>query len=65
MKAKKKPVVALTAADLAVDEAAKGGLQFDSLFPPPPRPECKFIEGEPEEMAKELVRVLREEAKVV
>ena len=65
MKAKKKPVAVLKAADLAVDEAAQGGVIFDSLFPPPPKPECKFIEGEPEEMAKELVRVLREEAKVV
>jgi hypothetical protein len=48
-----------------VVEALKAGTNFESLAPPPPRPACKFIEGEPDEMAKELVRVLREEAKVV
>lgn len=65
MKAKKKPVKVLTSAELAGDEALKAGTQFESLAPPPPRPECRLIDGEPEEMAKELVRVLREEAKVV
>lgn len=65
MKAKKKPVKVLTSADLTVEDALKAGTNFESLAPPPPRPECKFIEGEPDEMAKELVRVLREEAKVV
>lgn len=65
MKAKKKPVTVLATADLAVDEALASGTSFESLAPPPPRPECKFIEGEPEEMARELVRVLREEAKVI
>ena len=65
MKAKKKPVKVLTSADLSADESVKAGTQFVSIAPPPPRPECKFIEGEPEEMAKELARALREEAKVV
>jgi hypothetical protein len=36
-----------------------------SLAPPPPRPACKFIDGEPAQMARELVRLLREEAKVL
>lgn len=65
MKAKRKPVKVLTSAELAGEEALKSGTDFVSVAPPPPRPECKFIDGEPEEMAKELVRVLREEAKVV
>ncbi|MGB2985737.1 MAG: electron transfer flavoprotein subunit beta/FixA family protein [Phycisphaerae bacterium] len=65
MKAKKKPVKVLTSADLSVEEGLKSGTNFESVAPPPPRPECKLIEGEPDEMAKELVRVLREEAKVV
>lgn len=65
MKAKKKPVKVLTSADISCDDAVKAGTRFESIAPPPPRPECKFIEGEPEEMARELVRVLREEAKVV
>jgi electron transfer flavoprotein beta subunit len=65
MKAKKKPVDKLTLADLGQVEAATAGVTFVSIAPPPPRPECKLVEGEPEEMAKELVRLLREEAKVV
>lgn len=65
MKAKKKPVKVLKAGDLSVDEALKAGTDFESISPPPPRPECKFVEGEPEEMARELVRLLREEAKVI
>lgn len=65
MKAKRKPVKVLTAAELSVDEALKSAIDFASIAPPPPRPDCKFVEGEPEDMAKELVRLLREEAKVV
>jgi electron transfer flavoprotein beta subunit len=65
MKAKKKPVKVLTSAELTCEDALKEGTAFASLAPPPPRPECKFVDGEPDEMAKELVRVLREEAKVI
>ena len=65
MKAKKKPVTVLKAADLEVDQSLKDATTFVSLAPPPPRSDCRFIEGEPEDMARELVRLLREEAKVV
>jgi electron transfer flavoprotein beta subunit len=65
MKAKKKKVAVLTAADLSVEDGLQAGVEFAELFPPPPRPPCKVIEGEPDEMAKELVRLLREEAKVI
>lgn len=65
MKAKKKPVEKLGLSDLGDAGAATSGVAFVSIAPPPPRPECKLVEGEPEEMAKELVRLLREEAKVV
>lgn len=65
MKAKKKPVEKLTLADLEGVGQATPGVEFVSIAPPPPRPACKIVEGEPEEMAKELVRLLREEAKVV
>jgi electron transfer flavoprotein beta subunit len=65
MKAKKKPVKVLTSADIPGAEASEAGMHFESIAPPPPKPECKFVEGEPEEMAKELVKLLREEAKVV
>lgn len=65
MKAKKKPVKLLTSAQVKADAALATGLSFQSIAPPPPRPECKFIEGEPADMARELVRLLREEAKVI
>lgn len=65
MKAKKKPVTVLTAADLGVEDGLKTATEMTSVAPPPPRPECKFIEGEPPEIAKQLVRLLREEAKVI
>jgi electron transfer flavoprotein beta subunit len=35
------------------------------LVPPPERPPGRNLEGEPEEIVKELVRLLREEAKVI
>jgi electron transfer flavoprotein beta subunit len=65
MKAKKKPVQVLTSADLPEAGEAADGARLKSIAPPPPRPECKLVQGEPEEMARELVRLLREEAKVV
>jgi electron transfer flavoprotein beta subunit len=65
MKAKKKAVTLLTAADLAEAVGFGEGMKFVAISPPPPRPECKFIDGEPPQMAKELVRLLRDEAKVL
>lgn len=65
MKAKKKPVQVLTSADIPGEDAAEAGTDFLSIAPPPPKPPCKYVEGEPAEVAKELVRLLREEAKVL
>lgn len=65
MKAKKKPVKIVTSAEIPGEEGSSAGTHFVSLAPPPPKPACKFVEGEPDEMAKELVRLLREEAKVL
>lgn len=65
MKAKKKPLAVLTSRDIPGEDAAEAGTQLLAITPPPPKPTCKFIEGEPEQMAKELVRLLREEAKVI
>lgn len=65
MKAKKKPVQVYTAADFPGEDAGQSGTKFVSLAPPPPRPPCKLIDGEPAQAAKELVRLLREEAKVI
>jgi electron transfer flavoprotein beta subunit len=65
MKAKKKPVTVLRSADLPGLKTSDASVRFESISPPPPRPDCKFIDGEPPQMAKELVRLLREEAKVL
>ncbi|MCK4340153.1 MAG: electron transfer flavoprotein subunit beta/FixA family protein [Phycisphaerae bacterium] len=68
MKAKKKPVKTLTAADvagLAETTAGLGGTAMHAFEPPPERPPGKIIAGEPEEAAQELVRLLREEAKTI
>ena len=66
MKAKKKPMQTITSADLegfaGLDRAPS---EILALEPPPARQACRFVEGEPEEMARELVRLLREESKVV
>ncbi len=68
MKAKKKPVKNVKASDLPgfADVVGRlGGTALHSFQPPPERPPGKLIAGEPDQAAKELVRLLREEAKVV
>jgi electron transfer flavoprotein beta subunit len=68
MKAKKKPVKVLTPAEVPGFgdlTAGVGGTKMHSFQPPPERPPGKIIPGEPEEAARELVRLLREEAKVI
>lgn len=68
MKAKKKPVKVLKAADVAgwSDATGKlGGTRLHTFQPPPERPPGKLLDGEPDQAAKELVRLLREEAKVI
>lgn len=66
MAAKKKPIATKTAADLglsAADLAPK--TKTVSLELPPARPPVRMIAGEPEAQAKELVKLLHEEAKVI
>ena len=65
MKAKKKPLQILAASDLPEPGCLTPGLQLLELTPPAPRPPCTFIEGPPEKMARELVKRLRDEAKVI
>ena len=68
MKAKKKPVRTISAADvpgLAEAVGALGGTQVHRFEPPPQRPPGKVLTGEPAEMAAQVVKLLREEAKVV
>ena len=64
MKAKKIPIKTLTLAELGItDPTVK--IKTEKLAFPPEKPEGKMIEGEPAEAVKELVRLLKEEAKVL
>ncbi len=64
MKAKKKEVKVLKAADVGVSDADIK-IKVKNFQLPPPKQAGKKIAGEPAAQAKELVRLLHEEAKVV
>lgn len=63
MKAKAKPVAEVRAADLLGGEGAK--VETIKYMLPPERPAGKKVTGEPEEVVGQLVRWLREDAKVL
>jgi electron transfer flavoprotein beta subunit len=67
--ARKKPFNEWTVADVGLDVsdvgAAGAKLEVVEIAPPPERPPGRIVEGEPAEAAKEVVRLLREEAKVI
>jgi len=63
MKAKKKPLASLKAAELVGE--AKPMTTLTNFRLPPERKAGRMLKGEPAEMAKELVTLLREEAKVI
>ncbi|PIR16314.1 MAG: electron transfer flavoprotein subunit beta [Deltaproteobacteria bacterium CG11_big_fil_rev_8_21_14_0_20_49_13] len=63
MKAKTKPIVEKKAADLLGGEAIRVSVAGWSL--PPERAAGKKVDGEPEVAAEQLVKFLREEAKVI
>jgi len=66
MAAKKKPIQALDAAALGLSADALGPkVRVIAMELPPARPSVKMIEGDPETQAKELIRLLHEEAKVI
>lgn len=64
MKAKKKEVKSLKGADVGVSDADQK-IKFKNFQLPPPKQAGKKIPGDPAAAAKELVRLLHEEAKVV
>ncbi len=64
MKAKKKEVQALKAADVGVSDADQK-MKLKNFQMPPPKQAGKKLSGEPAAQAKELARLLREEAKVI
>jgi electron transfer flavoprotein beta subunit len=66
MAAKKKPIKAVSAADLGLapaDLAPK--VRVTAMELPPPRPPVRMIEGDAGNQASELIRLLHEEAKVI
>lgn len=69
MKAKKKEIRKVTLADLSLEAGQVGAAGSKSRVvefrPLPERPPVKMIEGDAATQARELVRLLREEAKVV
>ncbi len=69
MGVKKKVIPEWTLADLGVDPASvaetKAFVRFVEFTLPPPRPAGRVLEGEPRETARELVRLLHEEAKLI
>lgn len=64
MKAKKKPMDKVTAADLGAD-AGDARLSQANMAPPAARPAGRIIEGDAATAARELIRLLRDEAKVL
>jgi electron transfer flavoprotein beta subunit len=66
MAAKKKPIQVLDLAGLGLDAASVAPkVKVTAMELPPARPAVRMIEGDPEAQAKELVRLLHEEAKVI
>ena len=66
MAAKKKPIQALDVAGVGLDAAAAAPkVKVTAMELPPDRPAVNMIEGEPDAQAKELIRLLHEDAKVI
>jgi electron transfer flavoprotein beta subunit len=67
MAVKRKTIPEWTVEDLDLDESQLGAaeLEFVTIEPPPERQPGRILDGTPEEVARELVRLLREEAKVI
>jgi electron transfer flavoprotein beta subunit len=64
MSAKKKPLDVRPASELGVAPGAPR-IVVEAMELPPPRPAGRLLTGEPAEVARELARLLREEAKVI
>lgn len=64
MKAKKIPIKKVTLEELGIS-ASESKITPEKLYSPPEKPQGKVIEGELADSVKELVRLLKEEAKVL
>jgi len=65
MRAKRTAITARTLADLGMGAPPPAHVELLGLTPPPKRQAGRRIEGEPAAVVQELVRALREEAKVL
>jgi len=69
MAVKKKVIPEWTLSDLGVDPASvsesTASIRFVEFSLPPPRQAGRILEGEPQDTARELVRILHKEAKVL
>ncbi len=68
MKAKRKPLDVIAAADLGLDADMLTGMcrvQVEQYIAPPGRPEGRILTGDPAEAARELVRLLHTEAHII
>jgi electron transfer flavoprotein beta subunit len=67
--ARTKPFTQWTVADVGLETSEVGlagtKVEVIEVLPPPMRPPGRIVPGEPAEAAKEVVRLLREEAKVI
>ncbi|HXL14802.1 MAG TPA: electron transfer flavoprotein subunit beta, partial [Methylomirabilota bacterium] len=69
MAVKKKVIPEWTLAELGVDPGSvsesAASVRFVEFSLPPPRQAGRILEGDPKDTARELVRILHEEAKVI
>jgi electron transfer flavoprotein beta subunit len=69
MAVKKKTIETIDAAGLGISTeevgAAGAKITFREIMPPPERKPGQIVEGEPAEAVQKLVKLLREEAKVI
>ncbi len=67
--ARQKPFTLWTVTDVGLETgdvgAAGAKVEMIEVLPPPERPAGRIVEGEPADAAKEVVRLLRDEAKVI
>ncbi len=67
--ARQKPFTLWTVTDVSLEAgdvgAAGAKVEVIEVLPPPERPPGRIVEGEPADAAKEVVRLLRDEAKVI
>ncbi len=60
VKARKKPLDMIHSEELSTSEQMTQRIAPERLVSPPPRPPCQFLEGTPQDMAREVARILHD-----